>query len=84
MRILSEQREPKGLDQLSARTTIAYRLFALSLQRFRPSACLFSTAYSLFCKNTRGGGILRLFLATRHSPLATCLVAYKSLLSPHR
>jgi hypothetical protein len=55
--ILSEQREPEDLNQLSARTTTPCRLFALSLQRFRPLACLFSTACSLFCKNTRGGGI---------------------------
>jgi len=55
--ILSEQREPKDLNQLSASTAIACSLFALSLQRFRPLACLFSTACSLFCKNTRGGGI---------------------------
>ncbi len=55
--IPSEQREPKDLNQLSASTTTACSLFALSLLRFRPSACLFSTAYSLFCKNTRGGGI---------------------------
>jgi hypothetical protein len=56
MHILSEPREPKDLNQLSANTTTACSLFALSLQRFRPLACLFSTACSLFCKNTRGGG----------------------------
>jgi hypothetical protein len=55
--ILIEHREPKYLNQLSANTTAACGLFALSLQRFRPLACLFSTACSLFCKNTRGGGI---------------------------
>ena len=51
----SELREPKDLNQLSASTTTACSLFGLSLQRFRPLACLFSTACSLFCKNTRGG-----------------------------
>jgi hypothetical protein len=55
--ILSEPREPKDLNQLSASTTTACRLFALSLQRFRPLTCLFSIACSLFCKNTGGGGI---------------------------
>ena len=55
MHILSEPREPKDLNQLSASTTTACSLFGLSLQRFRPLACLFSTACSLFCKNTRGG-----------------------------
>jgi len=57
MHILSEPREPKDLNQLSANATTACSLFALSLQRFRPLACLFSTACSLFSKNTRGGGI---------------------------
>jgi hypothetical protein len=55
--ILIEHREPKDLNQLSANSTTACSLFALSLQRFRSLACLFSTACSLFCKNTRGGGI---------------------------
>jgi hypothetical protein len=54
---LIEPRESKDLNQLSASATTACSLFALSLQRFRPLACLFSTACSLFCKNTRGGGI---------------------------
>jgi len=57
MHILSGPRESKDLNQLSARTTTACSLFALSLQRFRPLACLFSIACSLFCKNTGGGGI---------------------------
>jgi hypothetical protein len=52
-----EHREPKDLNQLSVNTTTACSLFALSLRRFRPLACLFSTACSLFSKNTRGGGI---------------------------
>jgi hypothetical protein len=52
--ILIEHREPKDLSQLSANATTACYLSALSLQRFRPLACLFSTASSLFCKNTRG------------------------------
>jgi hypothetical protein len=57
MHILSEPREPKDLNQLSANTTTACSLFPLSFQRFRPLACLFSTACSLFSKNTGGGGI---------------------------
>jgi hypothetical protein len=61
MHILSEPREPKDLNQLSANATTACSLFALSLQRFRPLACLFSTACSLFSKNTRVGGYGHLF-----------------------
>jgi hypothetical protein len=53
--VLSEQRDPKDLNQLSASTTTACSLFALSLQRFRPLACLFSIACSLFCNNWGGG-----------------------------
>jgi hypothetical protein len=55
--IPGEQRQPKDLNQLSVRASIACSLFALSLQRFGPLARLFSTACSLFCKNTRDGGI---------------------------
>jgi hypothetical protein len=63
-----EHREPKYLNQLSANTTMACSLFPLSLHRFRPLACLFSTACSLFCKNTRGGGIpVRLVASRRES-----------------
>jgi hypothetical protein len=70
-RIPSEQREPKDLNQLSGGTATACSLFALSLQRFRPLACLFSTACSLFCKNTRGGGIPVRFVDSRRESTKT-------------
>jgi len=75
----SESREPKDLNHLSVNATTACSLFALSLQRFRPLTCLFSTACSLFSENTRGGGI-RVVSAWRGTRL--CSLDRLNALSP--
>src|SRR5216684_8399516 len=67
MRILSEQREPKGLDQLSARTPIACALLNSLASLFPLALVCFQSFADSFGKTPGGGGTPRLSRLPRSS-----------------
>src|SRR5712692_541656 len=80
MHILSEQREPKDLDQLSAHTPIACALLNSLASLFPLALVCFQSFADSFCKTPGGGGTPRLSRLPRSSRGHLPLV-YPELLS---